>query len=327
MEQFRVRNADPGKPRTLLLPLSLGISSLSLLYILDGHLQNQINRTGRPGFLLHVLLVRLPEWDPEVVENLLRNVKRRFSRHTYSCVSLADAHGNRGDENERNIQTAANGDNGQTAAPIEGLASSLPSVTSRIDVLNILRVRLTVRHAQTHACEGILWGDSTTRLAERVLAETAKGRGFSLPSLIADGDASWGLPFYYPMRDLLKKELLTFSDFVEPSLGPLLLAETTSAIVAPVASKNGSIDTLMRQYFASVEEQYPSIVANVVRTTGKLDNSTREGSRSCRLCKMQYVADATTAEDQSANGADIERGLCYGCTQAVPPTSFHLIPD
>lgn len=55
MKTFRVKNSEPGKEKTLLLPLSFGPCSTALVYTLSRHLKNQIDKSGRPGFKLHVL--------------------------------------------------------------------------------------------------------------------------------------------------------------------------------------------------------------------------------------------------------------------------------
>jgi cytoplasmic tRNA 2-thiolation protein 2 len=61
METFRVKNSEPGKERTLLLPLSFGPSSTALLYVVSRHLKGQIEKTGRTGFKLHIIHVQLPD--------------------------------------------------------------------------------------------------------------------------------------------------------------------------------------------------------------------------------------------------------------------------
>lgn len=326
MEQFRVKNAEAGKPRTLLLPLSLGISSVSLLYILDNHLRSQLGRTGRTGFVLHVLHLALPDHDEASEAALLASIKQQFPSHVYTSTSLQGS------------LEARNGINGAYADEIQDheseansikrtgqtymqLLASIPTVTSRTDVLNILRTRAIVEHAKRYGCEGILWGDSTTKLAEKVLGETAKGRGFSLPWQIADGDSPWGIAFYYPMRDLLKKELAPFTGYVHPPLTSLVQQDAADNST-PAASKNGSIDLLMKQYFESVEDQYPSIVANVVRTTGKLEKKAMLNPKKCTLCMMLYSLD--TEATGSQNQLPL---LCYGCSSALPEASRQHLPD
>lgn len=76
---------------------------------------------------------------------------------------------------------------------VRSLLGALASPTSRTDVLAVLRARLVVEIAKREGCEGVLWGDTTTRLAEKTLGETAKGRGFSIPWRTADGDSPFGM--------------------------------------------------------------------------------------------------------------------------------------
>ena len=205
------------------------------------------------------------------------------------------------------------------------LFGSLTSATARSDVISTLRNRLVIEHAKSINCEGILWGDSTTRLAEKTLAETAKGRGFSLPWHVADGQSPFGLTFNYPLRDLLKKELVSYIDIVGEHLPSVVLESVPTQ--ASMSSKNTTIDDLMKQYFESVEENFPSIVSNVVRTTGKLEAIPTSAAMSrCRLCSMP-VSDGRFGiygwggdQHGSVNTAESNSGaqLCYGCTRSMP---------
>lgn len=87
---------------------------------------------------------------------------------------------------------AEEGKEGDKTARLQRLFSALPSPTSRMDLLSILRTRLIVEVAKSRGCEAVLWGDTTTKLAEKTLAETAKGRGFSLPWVMRDGESPYG---------------------------------------------------------------------------------------------------------------------------------------
>jgi cytoplasmic tRNA 2-thiolation protein 2 len=185
------------------------------------------------------------------------------------------------------------------------LLGSLDSATSRTDMTRLLKRRLVVTFAKRHNCEAVLCGNSTTSLAERILAETANGRGFSLPWLVADGESPHGIPFYYPMRDILEKEVVAFASLVDPPIDDLI---TNSEDKPTVSIKNTTIDDLMKQYFESVERDYPSIVANVVKTTGKLEAlHLDQVENQCELCDMPLEGQAP------------ERSrLCYGCIRTLP---------
>ena len=334
MEGFRTRHAQPGQQRKLLLPLSFGASSVSLLHILDKQLQTQMTRTGRTGFSLHILHIAATEnIDLDNMERI-RLVKDRFPNHEFSTVSLHDVFTKGGSKSGKNGETNRSIiiGNGDSSLKLENFLAALPSASSRADILSILRTRLAVNFALMNSCEAILWGDSTTKLAERVLTETAKGRGFSLPWQVEDGESPYGVAFYYPMRDVLKKELLSHVEMVEPSLKVLVSPDAFQSTQAPPSAKNTTIDALMQQYFESVEENYPNIVSNVVRTTGKLQAPHSKNCQLCRLCKLPVTDDLLGTDgwggDQTKATAleQSEHELCYGCARSVPPGAVVFLP-
>ena len=334
MEGFRTRHTQPGQQRKLLLPLSFGASSVSLLHILDRQLQAQMTRTGRTGFSLHILhIVATENSDVDDMERI-RLVKDRFPNHEFSTFSLYDIFTKDGSKSGKSGETnhSINLGNGDSSPRLEDFLAALPSASSRADVLSILRTRLAVNFALTNSCEAILWSDSTTKLAERVLAETAKGRGFSLPWQVEDGESPYGVAFYYPMRDVLKKELLSHVDMVEPSLKALVSPDAFQSTQAPPSAKNTTIDALMQQYFESVEENYPNIVSNVVRTTGKLQAPHSTNHQVCRLCKLPVTDDLLGTDgwggDQTRTTVlkRSEHELCYGCARSVPPEAVVFLP-
>jgi cytoplasmic tRNA 2-thiolation protein 2 len=343
MENFRVRNSTIDTPRLFLLPVSFGVSSMALLHLLDGQLQGQLSRMNRTGYELLVAHVNMPSAAP--TGEYFKKLEERYPRYTFSSVDLAEIFGYPSSIletlGESDLSSAPSGLDGQASNrdKLDHLLASLPSATSRTDVLGILRTRLLVEIAKEKGCEGILWGDSTTRLAEKTLAETAKGRGFALPWQLSDGSSPHGLTFKYPLRDLLKKELLTYVSLVEPPLTPFVNAGQVSR-----ASnfKSTTIDDLMTNYFESVEESFPSIVANVVRTSSKLGaNQPLDGGERCGICEMPIMKGTgglhgwggdqqDRAHLNDSNGHVAEK-LCYGCARStlgavVRQDNTHQIP-
>lgn len=326
MEAFRVRNADINHQRKLLMALSLGASSVTLLHILDHLLKTQITKSGRTGFALSVIFVDTE--DKASNQDVLAKVKDAYPDYDLVSLPLHDVF-RLVPENDELLALVPRtaGEDSTPAEKLTRLVDSLASATARSDVISTLTTRLIVEHAKSIGCEGILWGDSTTRLAEKTLAETAKGRGFSLPWHVTDGQTPFGLTFNYPLRDLLKKELVSYVDIVGEHL-PSLILETVPT-QASMSSKNTTIDDLMKQYFESVEENFPSIVSNVVRTTGKLEaTSTTTETPTCNLCSMP-VSDGRFGingwgGDQHGNinatGSQNKTRLCYGCTRSIPQT-------
>ena len=124
------------------------------------------------------------------------------------------------------------------------------------------------------------------------------------------------------MRDLLKKEVQLFANITCCPLTERALSPCISRI--PVSSKSSTIDSLMSDYFKDVEDNYPSIVANVVRTTAKL--STPENHTTCCVfCQLPLSGDQLDVDSWAGNQDPAgpatsqdphERDSCYGCMRA-----------
>jgi len=322
MEAFRVRHTTFGQERSLLLPLSLGVSSLTVLHVLSHQLSRQSERTGRPGYTLKVAFICEPSVDYDLSKQRLDAISERYPQHTYSISKLPDV------LDIEDFLSISDGSleidydrHSTTEARLEELLHLLPSATSRVDVLTILRNRAIIDLARQNQCEAILWGDSTTRLAERTLAETAKGRGFSLPWQVTDSISPHGMAFHFPMRDLLRKEIVAHAEMCSPPLTPLIIED--SAPQPSASTKTTTIDNLMKQYFESVEENYPSIVANVVRTSSKLEAPPLGQTETvCQLCRMPVLDGLLGIHGWGGDQSKIHRSgkeqLCYGCSRAVP---------
>ncbi|KAL9089972.1 MAG: hypothetical protein Q9165_005501 [Trypethelium subeluteriae] len=333
MESFRVRHSLPGKQPSLLLPISFGASSLSLLHVLNEHLETQKHRTGRTGYDIHVVHVDTSavESVPFDIQHQFQILKNHYPSRSFSAIGLNEACKLPKFESLCQIpsQDTRTGDNF-----LSRFLASLPSASSRADIIFLLRTHLLVHFAKTHDCEYIVWGSTTTRLAAQTLSETAKGRGFALPWAVSDGPTPHGVSFHFPMRDLLKNEVVAFAELAEPSLEGFIVKDERERRREGQAETRGvgkdtSIDELMSQYFEGVEQSYPSIVANVVRTVARLEASANQEGRRCQLCEMPMgdgdVGGANWGgyqEKTEANGThgDAKQdGFCYGCARTIPP--------
>lgn len=296
--------------------------------MLDGHLQTQHERMNRASYELFVVHIDLylDDADREASSVLLKKYQSKYPKHSYSSYGLQEALQLEGivwaslgvsDTPSRDIQASS--------SDLQKIVSSMSSATSRADIVSTLLNRLLVDVAKRYDCEGILFGDTTTRLAEKTLTETAKGRGFSLPWQVSDGLSPHGIGFNYPLRDILKKEIMSFSSSTTPLPDLVVYQAPRSHISA--SSKSTTIDDLMAQYFESVEENYPSIVANVVRTSSKLKPTIDHTSKGCGICGLP-VAEGTDGiygwgGDQNSDSRPQRENissdtvLCYGCSRSI----------
>lgn len=327
LEVNKVRGAFNDPSRSLLLPISFGGSSVAMLHILDEHISTQLERNGHAGYKIHIIYIDQASVIPDSEQpKAIDKLRERFSTHKFTSLLLEDVF------NYSLIQEGTFYEDKPLAlgeaisdnrTRLNQLLSSLPSNTSRVDILNILRSRLLVQFAKQNNCDAILYGDSTTRLAEKTLSETAKGRGNSLPWLTADGFAH-DIKIIYPMRDLLRKEITEYASMISEPLTPLI-STPKSPVPVSVSSKTTTIDDLMSQYFASVEQNYPSIVANVVRTTSKLIAPQIASSLTCNVCNFPAVRESLSWGGDQRNPASEENEAvskttqitCYGCARSI----------
>ncbi|KAJ4343682.1 hypothetical protein N0V95_006585 [Ascochyta clinopodiicola] len=218
-----------------------------------------MSKTGRTGFALGIVAIGDAE-ESVPIYDLIDKVRSQYSGYEYAALPLHNVlHMIPNDATLRDLIPGSAKEHGHSSKEqLTRLVNSLTSATARADVLSTLRTRLIVEHAKSTGCQSILWADSTTTLAEKTLAETCKGRGFSLPWQVTDGKSPFGPYFHYPLRDVLKKELMSYMDLADPVLSSLVHEPSPGATQASTSSKNTTIDDLMKQYFESVEENFPS---------------------------------------------------------------------
>ncbi|KIH89235.1 hypothetical protein SPBR_07414 [Sporothrix brasiliensis 5110] len=343
--------------------LSFGPSSSALVDICEQIIVGRLSRGRDAAFNLHVVHVDA-EVDgvntdadtPSPAEQRLQRWRARYPRFTFERVPLTDVLAldtidwaallpppPSRTEQQDTPQTR----HPSTSAELRASLSNLPSATSRRDVLEVLVRRLLISKAASTAeaapYDALLLGCSTTALAERTLAETAKGRGFSLPWLINDGAVEDGaehrIAVYYPVRELFRNELILYLNAVaQPPLTEgdfVLVPAPASSAGAVVSHKDLSIEEVMTRYFTEVEANYPSIVANVVRTTAKLErhghshnhahDSDDGAPTGCRVCGMpldEAGNERWRGEIGHLDGPEggprlrVER-LCYGCERSI----------
>lgn len=340
----QTRTSALPEPRRYVAGLSFGPSSSTLICLLSEQARYQGSKKSSSPFealAVHVDAELDPRRRPDgnnddtPTQHLLRRYQDKFPLVEFQCVHLSKV---------LNVQTVdwsalpGLGDAGQP--PTERLRSMfdrLPSVTAKADVLRLLIRHLLLHVAIEKSYRALLLGHNTTALATLTLSEVANGRGFSVPWQVNDGRytistyapgstnsvSQTDYPIYYPLRELFKGEINTYISLT-PSLTDLGLGGDGEMRESVVSHKDTSIEEVMARYFESVEEPYAGIVANVVRTTGKLDRV--RGDALCGLCGV-------TLDEQGDSrwvgeiGNDVGGGegqqphhegrLCYGCKRSV----------
>lgn len=346
--------AAPTQTKRILIGLSFGPSSAVLVDVLNDQIQFHLKKrqsSAFEGVVVHVDtdLSAKPSGDDEspLSQKLLDGFAKRYPQLTFLRVSLSSVL--ELDTIDWAVLPAVpTGEAGEDASKrLQALFDQLPSTTSKADILRLFIRHILISTALKERCLALVMGCSTTALAELTLGETAKGRGFSLPWMVGDGpmtipryptskstqnqtpdssetgdggmDTTAQLSIYYPNRELFRNELVRYTTLVEPPLTDLIPSDDAVGSSPVVSLRDVSIDEVMSRYFTDVEEKFPSIVANVVRTTAKLDRTaSTEQERYCGLCGMGL----DTLGDQRWKGEmgdDEDQGegrLCYGCSRA-----------
>jgi cytoplasmic tRNA 2-thiolation protein 2 len=280
-----------------------------LLSVLDQQLQRQRENSRRlTAYDLHVVLVDMSSTDVHgPTERHLVSLKDRFPEHQYSTLSLEDIF-----SYDRDIVNSISDgyshpqhprDSDGDRVKLKALLSSFTSLTARRDVEDLLLKKLIIAFGKTEGCESILWGDSDSRLASKVLANVAKGRGSSVLWQVCDGPSPYGISFNFPLRDLSKPELIQYLILAPSDLRALIVPLPEQA-----PSQTKSINDLMDQYIETQGGKYPSIMANVVRTVNKLQRPVAQFEiNGCHLCGDPINATGGIEMGRSA--------LCYGCSR------------
>lgn len=342
--------AAPTQTKKVLVGLSFGVSSSSLVNMLDESAKSQMKKRPTPAYDPLVVYVdtelsNLTPSTPSDTKRLLDKFSGRYPRFTFRSIPLTTVL-NLDTIDWSALPVAPEDSEKEPGERLYNFFARLPSTTSRADIMRLFVRHILISTALAEGCHALFLGCSTTALAALTLGETAKGRGFTLPWMINDGPqpihaftaappmggGSDGaaqtsgrevakLPIYYPLREVFRNELVAYADLVSPPLTDLILSSDAAGPGSAVVShKDVSIDDVMSRYFDEVEASYPSIVANVVRTTAKLERlGEYKDDMCCGLCGMGL--DEQGDERWKGEIGDADTGeygrLCYGCQRSM----------
>lgn len=141
-----------------------------------------------------------------------------------------------------------------------------------------------------------IFGYSITRLSELTLAETIKGRGAGIPELVSPD--LYEDHCVYPLKDVTLPEIKDFCRM--RGIDKYAPKEP----VPPGITKLQSIDEIVHQYFASVQENFPSVVSTVAKVASRLS----QPPEACALCNKSITEDSNHSHSVD---------LCYACSSAL----------
>jgi hypothetical protein len=159
---------------------------------------------------------------------------------------------------------------------LQDLVAAVGDPTGREDLLAHLRDNLLLRAAAALGCNRLLRGDSASRIAVKIVAEAAKGRGYSLPGDIQAMDgrflAQMGLCVLQPLREVTHKELRQLCIYRDL---PLLPAEGSSGSSsglrgAAAAGDSSNVNALSERFVGEMEAGLPASIYAIIRTAAHL---------------------------------------------------------
>eukprot|EP00210_Caulerpa_lentillifera_P008599 g8203.t1 len=163
------------------------------------------------------------------------------------------------------------------------------------DLKNLHRRNTVLQHAKQENCNIIVDLKTVTSVAQKVISDSCKGKGYSIPANVSlFDDRVPGVKIVRLLRDLTVSELTLYCRFQK--------IET----IAPPLKQLDTVDALVEQFIHTVQDSFPSGVSSIVSMASKLQPFQ---SRGCQ-----------TPLGSSEEG-DIT--LCALCTEPVKGTYCH----
>ncbi|XP_043937640.1 cytoplasmic tRNA 2-thiolation protein 2 isoform X2 [Protopterus annectens] len=166
---------------------------------------------------------------------------------------------------------------------LRSLFSSVKSLTSKEELLQNLRNHLILHVARAHGYSKVMFGDSCTRLAVKLLTNICQGRGAFLAADTGFSDNRYGDPILVrPMRDYSSKEIAFYNKLFNV---PSVFVPSLDTKI----SEKASIHRLTESFICKLQSDFPSTVSTIYRTSEKLNvapSSSAELSETTERCLL-----------------------------------------
>ncbi|ELR22771.1 uncharacterized protein ACA1_149390 [Acanthamoeba castellanii str. Neff] len=180
---------------------------------------------------------------------------------------------------------------------LQRLFDRTTTLTSREDLLAYLRTHLLASVAAQREASWVCVGDSATRIAVDMIADTCKGRAFGLPDRLSFIDTRYpGLLWVRPMKEFLAQEVALYNHFAQLSAVFIPQLDTKT-------SKMASINHLAEAHWgewaragilaflAGLQADFPHTIHTLLRSGDKLSLPATLPSDSRHYCRFATVPD------------------------------------
>lgn len=308
-------NLQGRKSKRAMLAISGGISSMAMLETAN-YLSKYRDDNYRPMF--DELLAVHFQWgtDSAVAKTIEESISKNYPKCPFKVIGEAELL-------NRTIATDSRGNIEINADNEKFNPEVISSLASRQDLLYRIRDKLLVSYARKANCDTIVFGDSGTTIAARVLELVAEGRGFAIPwyTSVCSKLPNCDTFLLRPLREVLSSDLKSYMNIKG-------LAFCDSLIEA----RPNTIHGVTESYFSSLNDTFPSLVSTVVKMSSKLHVPSTEAI--CTICNLPMQEDAetwlqkTTVEHPDSVEGIKNQNVCYGCSVSLKSLKGTLhIPD
>ncbi|TPX39390.1 hypothetical protein SeLEV6574_g07252 [Synchytrium endobioticum] len=191
-----------------------------------------------------------------------------------------------------------------SSSPRDRLLESLASASkqsSREDLIQCYQRQLLMQVAREYECPYIALGDTSTRLAIKVISSVSKGRGLGVPDLVNSEVTMTGcdgsqVVVIKPMKEFSSKEIAMLVNLYKIPIPTIARYDTG----LPAKS---SIDRLTEDFVLSLLKDFPSTTSTVLKTALKVQTGHRTNPE---LALASLV--------------------CYGCANVIKESDVDKLP-
>jgi hypothetical protein len=218
---------------------------------------------------------------------------------------------------------------------LQQLLHAVADTTGREDVAAHLQDSLLRRAAAALGCSRMLRDECACRIAANIIAEAAKGRGFSVPADIQLLDArllqQGGPAVLRPLREVTHKELAALCAYKgiacnDRQMGQPQQSSGGSASRGSSVHGAASVNQLAERFIADMQGSVPASIYTILRTASHLQpfafnslaavpgaaNMQSSAARQSAKMQQQHV------QGQSGNGSQQQCQLCSICSAPLP---------
>jgi hypothetical protein len=160
--------------------------------------------------------------------------------------------------------------------------------------------------AEENGFSKVVFGDSGSRVAAKVMNLLCQGRGAAVSECTALLTTIGGVTAGRPLREILGNEVGLYAHF-----NALATLSRLPLYFNPSLPSGGKIEVLVSDFLSGLQGKFQSTTHNILRTSSKLRNEALD--QDCILCGLPREVSYQELEI----GRDYDMTRCYGCQKIV----------